>query len=71
MVSGFDSYVYKDELLAILREVPGLQGDIHSMTLMALRYMIYDVLEISNPLGYTDEEDTLLQETHFKYIKSL
>ncbi len=41
------------------------------MTLLALRYMVYDVLEITNPLAYTDEEDSLLLEKHFNYMKSL
>ncbi len=38
---------------------------------MALRYMVYDVLSIDNPMNYAEEADIGLFYTHFKYLKSL
>ena len=72
VVSTFDYFPYKDDFLLILREVKDVKhGDLHSMTLLALRYLTIDVLNTTNPFNYTSEEDIELQDIHLRYLKSL
>ncbi len=58
VASSFDYFAYKEDLLSILRELPEVKiGDLHSMTLMALRFLVIDILKTENPLNYISEED--------------
>jgi hypothetical protein len=46
-------------------------GDLHSMTLIALRYLLIDTLNLQNPMNYSSEEDLKFWDYHFNYLKSL
>jgi hypothetical protein len=54
VVSAFDYFPYKDDFLLILRDVKEVnQGEIHTMALLALRYLSIEVLKMENPFNYT------------------
>ncbi len=57
-MSAYDEFMYKREIIGILNEVKEMeQGEIYAMTLLALRFMVAEVMNITNPMNFNSEED--------------
>ena len=56
MISTYDDFPYKREIFETLNLIPEskLDGEVYTMTALAIRLLISETLKLPNPLGYQD-----------------
>ena len=56
MISTYDDFPYKREIFETLNLIPEskLDGEVYTMTALAMRLLISETLKLPNPLGYQD-----------------
>lgn len=70
MISTYDDFPYKREIFETLNLIPEskLDGEVYTMTALAMRLLISETLKLSSPLGYQDHK---FEDMYLSYLANL